>query len=182
MLLLLIQLDCKKKDWREEIQNIDYKEIHKESIANKNLPISVEGGFNDREEVVKRWIKAKKENPKSSDDFYLLTETEYKLYFLPHTLGSGTSLDVTPLESYWPMFLDRRAFGLEKVLSTIARSTGKVKKFNWRPEIRSYGPWKAWKLDSLLIESKKGSEDIAIEEIKLVACFENQCKIAVIAP
>jgi hypothetical protein len=180
--LIISITDCKKKDWRDDMPTIDYKLLHKESLAKKGLTITLDGGFSDRDIVISEWIKAKKANLSASDDSYILTEKEYSEFFLPYTLGEGTSLDVTPLQTYWPMFLERRTYGLQKLRETLIRSNGKIKKFNWRPEVRNYGPWRAWKLDSIIMSSKSSGEDISIEEIKLVACYLEKCKIAVIAP
>lgn len=171
-----------KKDWRDEITNIDYKVLHRETLAKKGVPIQLQGGFVDRDTVVHEWVKAKRKDKLASNDNFILTDIEYRDFFLPHTLGTGTSLDVTPLESYWPTFLERKSFGLQKALDTLTKSSGRIKKLNWRAETRTYGPWQAWKLDSVVLQPNTKGEDIVIEELKLVACYRETCKIAVIAP
>ncbi|GBF51429.1 hypothetical protein LPTSP4_29650 [Leptospira ryugenii] len=181
-LLFFFVLDCKKKDWRDELKTVDYKEIHKDSLSKQKLPIQMSGGMTDRESAVHSFLVALKENRKNEISKFILSDEEYKEYFLPHTLGHGTSLDVTPMDQYWPSFIERKKMGMESLSASLLRSNGNIKEFHWRPETREYGPWKAWKLDSVVLETKNAKAGLTLEQIKLVACHKEKCKIAVIAP
>lgn len=179
-LLFLLSLYCKQKDWREEIQPIDYKVLHADLLKKKDLPIQIQGGFSSKETLLKEFFDAVKKNPKGNFDSYILTKSELFDHFFPFTLGFGTSLDTTPLDSYTTMIETRKQMGFEKLISAIQGSDGKITKISWRQEARSFGPWVGYKPDAIYIKIR-GSE-VAIEEIKQVVSYQGIWKIAVIAP
>jgi len=178
-LVLLSAASCKKKDWREELQNADWKVLHKDLLTKQKLDFDLKGGFSNRDELLRAWFLSIRQNPQGTWEDFVLTEEEYENFFLPHTLGTGTSLDTTPLETYLPMIRERRKMGLDKVLRTVQSSNGKIHSISWREGGRQYGPWFVQKPDSILLE---GAGSPKIEEIKQVVQYKGKWKVAVLAP
>lgn len=172
---------CNQKDWREEVQPIDWKILHKDTLASKRKDFVLIGGdFSSKDELLTKWFESIQKNPNSGSYEYVLTDEEYKNFFLPHTIGLGTALDTTPLETYWPMFLHRKEMGLQKIKDTISHSNGTIQKIYWRDSSRQFGPWIGYKPES--IEFGVPGKSTKIEEVKQVVKYRNKWKIAVIAP
>ncbi len=178
--LILTFLSCKQKDWREEIQPIDYKVLHSDLMKKRNLPINIQGGYASKELLLEEFFKAVKKNPEGDFDSYILTNKELFDHFFPFTLGFGTALDTTPLDTYQSLVESRKQMGLEKLISAITASDGKILRISWRPEPRAFGPWTGLKPDAIYLKVK--GNEIGTEEIKQVVLYNGLWKIAIIAP
>lgn len=182
---LIFLFVCKKEDWREKAnaEIIKPEILHKDILSQKKDDFTLIGGFESKEKVIENWLKAMRQNPSTYDvDQYLLTDAEYKTLFLPHTIGSGTSLDTTDMATYWSIFLSRKSQGLEKIHNSLSGKNVELVNIFWRDALRTYGPWSAWKIDSIKLRRKGETENISLESIKLVACYKTKCKVAVVAP
>jgi hypothetical protein len=178
---LTLTLACEKKNSRDDLQPPDFKDLHKETLIKKTDTFQLSGKEQNRDDAIINFLRKSARSDASAKDS-ILSEEEYKNYFLPHTIGTGTSLDTTPLDTYWGIFTERRKLGLERILSKLNSVKDIHAKVEFDTRRREYGPWIAWKVNSIVLVDKKGKVEFPIEEIKLVACYKEKCKIAVVAP
>ncbi len=181
LIILFLNLTCKQDGWRDDLNTPNYQEIHKELLLRKTDSFSLPGKEQNREEAILNFLTNIAQSNTSVNDS-ILSEEEYKNFFLPHTLGTGTSLDTTPLDTYWVFFTDRRRLGLEKISNALKKSTVTRVEAEFDTRRRDYGPWISWKVNSVVLKDNKGKVSASIDQIKLVACYQKKCKVAVVSP
>lgn len=186
ILLNLLLINCKDKDWRDEISSSN-KEINTQLILDQSKlkqmvkkDYLISNSSNSKEEAIQSYLIELLSSNKKQSDMYSFDKKELSEILYPNSLGTGTSLDSTPLSIYEDLVWQRKILGEEKILNKFKNKNFSIKKINWRKGFREYGVLKGYKPDSIEIISNR--ELIIIEEIKQVIEHNGQYKVAIVAP
>lgn len=155
------------------------EETKKLLISNEKESYEISYGSKTPEEAVQKFLRKTINEPEVSKNPYIFTQKENLEVQYPNVYGSGTSLDVTPIEDYQYLVEKLTRIGYEKIYTKV-----KPLKNNIKFEIVFQKPRVFKKLIGLkpYVIVKYGSKSIEIDEIKTVFKVGNLYKIGVIAP
>ncbi|MBM9548102.1 hypothetical protein JWG40_13815 [Leptospira sp. 201903074] len=110
----------------------------------------------------------------------ILSQKERDFILYPNIYGSGTSLDVTPLEDYDKLIKSLENLAIEK-LSNFSFEKAELKNIKiFVKSVKPYGKANFHKIGLISLKSK--GEEIEITEIKSVLEFNGIFKVAILSP
>jgi len=181
---ILLFLNCKKE--REKIELDFSPEMKAKLEASKQLILSKEkdtyqisNGSKTPNEAIQNFLTKAIQETNYNNNPFLFTEQEKLDVLYPNVYGSGTSLDVTPIEDYERLIDNLTRSGYEKTHSKM-KSIHKNPRF----EIRFQSPRQYKNIQGLKpkVVVYSNGKVLEFEEIKMVFKVGNLYKVGVLAP
>ncbi|MCG9873995.1 MAG: hypothetical protein MH321_04320 [Leptospiraceae bacterium] len=147
--------------------------------SNEKESYYISNGSKTPEEAVKKFLLIAITQSDLSKNPFIFTEKENLEVQYPNIYGSGTSLDITPLDDYKNLVEKRAQIGYEKINTKMKLFTDKA-----TFEIHFQNPREYKKLQGIKprVTVKLKGKTIYIDEIKMVFKVGDSFKVGVISP
>ncbi|TGN10875.1 hypothetical protein [Leptospira ilyithenensis] len=183
--LSLLAFQCEsKQDWRAELEKANKQEELRMAESRAKIQANIKGsykienGFSSKEEALIAFLKEVQAGSKSNYKS-IFTPLEQETVVFPNTLGSGTSLDSTPLEDYKKLIQSRQDQGIERLREVLKGNRLSIKDVIWETP-RTYKKIVGHKPGSL--EVLVNGKPMNIDQIKMIFEVNGKFKVGVVAP